>query len=156
MCARLFNWYNGATGHGSCNRRTELSPSSPNVGEHLSHADTELVPAWKQELNERLAATRTRRLRNKEEQIALPGLEHVERKVDSRASLLAAKVARRYANAPSYSEVLAAETRARAEVAPVALPASEDTSLSSKPTSKSSDLSLSTEEVEEFRYSEVL
>ena len=133
-----------------------MSPSSPNVGEHLSHADTELVPAWKKELNERLAATRTRRLRNKEEQIALPGLEHVERKVDSRASLLAAKVARRYANAPSYSEVLAAETRARAEAVPVAVPASEETSVSPQPTSEGCDLSLSTEEVEEFRYPEVL
>ena len=89
-----------------------MSPSSPNVGENLSHADTEVVPAWKQELNERLAATRSRRLRNKEEQIALPGLEHMERKVESRASRLAAKVAQRYANAPSYSEVLAAEARA--------------------------------------------
>ena len=63
-----------------------MSPSSPNVGENLSHAVTDVVPAWKKELNERLAATRTRRLRNKEEQIALPGLEHVERKLDSRAS----------------------------------------------------------------------
>jgi uncharacterized RDD family membrane protein YckC len=96
-----------------------LSPSSPNVGENLSHV-TDIVPAWKNELSERLAATRTRRsLRNKEEQIALPGLEHVPRKSDSRAALLAAKVAQRYANAPSYSEVLAAEARARAEAATV-------------------------------------
>jgi uncharacterized RDD family membrane protein YckC len=105
-----------------------LSPSSPNVGEHLSHAVTDIVPAWKTELNERLAATRTRRLRNKEEQIALPGLEQVERKVDSRAALLAAKVAQRYANAPSYSEVLAAESRAQAqtEVIAAAQPVSDD------------------------------
>jgi uncharacterized RDD family membrane protein YckC len=54
-------------------------------------------------------------LRHKEEQIALPGLEHIEGKVGSRASQLAAKVAQRYANAPSYSEVLAAEARAQAE-----------------------------------------
>ena len=33
------------------------------------------MPAWKTELSERLAATRTRRLRHKEEQIALPGLD---------------------------------------------------------------------------------
>ena len=66
------------------------------------------MPAWKTELSERLAATRTRRLRHKEEQIALPGLEQIERKVDSRAARLAAKVAQRYANAPSYSDVLAA------------------------------------------------
>jgi uncharacterized RDD family membrane protein YckC len=92
-----------------------LSPSSSNVGEKLSHTDTEVMPAWKTELSERLAATRTRRMRHKEEQIALPGLEHIERKVDSRASQLAAKVAQRYANAPSYSEVLAAEARTRAD-----------------------------------------
>jgi uncharacterized RDD family membrane protein YckC len=95
-----------------------LSPSSSNLSENLSHADTEVMPAWKTELSERLAATRTRRLRHKEEQIALPGLEHIERKVDSRAARLAAKVAQRYANAPSYSEVLAADARARAENAP--------------------------------------
>ena len=88
-----------------------MSPSSPNVGENISQADTEVVPAWKQELNERLAATRSRRLRIKGEQVALPGLEHMERKVESRASRLAAKVAQRYANAPSYSEVFAAKTR---------------------------------------------
>ena len=120
MCARLFNWSNGATGHGSCNRRTELSPSSPNVGEHLFQADTELVPAWKQELNERLAATRSRRLRIQGErsqaaQVPLPGLEHIERKVESRASRLAAKVAQRYANAPSYSDVLTAKARSEAD-----------------------------------------
>jgi phage terminase large subunit-like protein len=81
-------------------RRTALSPSSSNVGEHLFQADTEVVPAWKQELNERLAATRSRRLRIQGEhiqgeQVALPGLEHLERKVESRASRLAAKVAQR-------------------------------------------------------------
>lgn len=92
-----------------------MSPSSSNVGENPSHAGTEIMPAWKTELSERLAATRTRRMRHKEEQIALPGLEHIERKVDSRASQLAAKVAQRYANAPSYSEVLAAEARTRAD-----------------------------------------
>jgi len=95
-----------------------LSPSSQNVGENLSHTVTDTVPAWKNELSERLAATRTRKLlRNKEEQIALPGLEDARPKSDSRAAVLAAKVAQRYANAPSYSEVLASEARARAEAA---------------------------------------
>jgi uncharacterized RDD family membrane protein YckC len=78
------------------------------------------MPPWKKELNERLAATRTRRLRHKAEQIALPGLEREERKLDSRTAMLAAKVAQRYANAPSYSEVLAAEAEARAKAAAVA------------------------------------
>ncbi len=95
-----------------------MSPSSPNVGENISQADTEVVPAWKQELNERLAATRSRRLRIKGEQVALPGLEHMERKVESRASRLAAKVAQRYANAPSYGDVFAAKTEAQAKATP--------------------------------------
>jgi uncharacterized RDD family membrane protein YckC len=95
-----------------------LSTSSPNLGEKLSHEGTAgAVPPWKQELNERLAATRSRRLRNKEEKVGLPGLERKEGKVESRASRLAAKVAQRYANAPSYSEVFAAEARARARAA---------------------------------------
>jgi uncharacterized RDD family membrane protein YckC len=92
--------------------------ASQNVGENLSHTATDTVPAWKNELSERLAATRTRKLlRNKEEQIALPGLEDARPKSDSRAAVLAAKVAQRYANAPSYSEVLASEARATAEAA---------------------------------------
>jgi uncharacterized RDD family membrane protein YckC len=107
-----------------------LSPSSPNVGENLSQADTEIVPAWKQELNERLAATRSRRLRIQGEhiqgeQVPLPGLEHMERKVESRASRLAAKVAQRYANAPSYSEVFAAKARTETKTASPAVAAGD-------------------------------
>src|SRR6202012_5846751 len=55
----------------------------------------------------------------------LPGLERIDRKVGSRASQLAAKVAQRYANAPSYSEVLAAEARARAEKPAATVPISD-------------------------------
>jgi uncharacterized RDD family membrane protein YckC len=117
------------------------------------------MPAWKTELSERLAATRTRRMRHKEEQIALPGLEHIERKVDSRASQLAAKVAQRYANAPSYSEVLAAEARARAEKpAASAVPVSDGASLLLQPLPESWNGPLSPEEEEEdvLHYSEVV
>jgi uncharacterized RDD family membrane protein YckC len=115
------------------------------------------MPAWKTELSERLAATRTRRLRQ-EEQIALPGLEHIERKVDSRASRLAAKVAQRYANAPSYSEVLAAEARARAEkTAAVAVPVSDDAALVPQPSPESWKSSMSPEQEEGARdYPELL
>jgi uncharacterized RDD family membrane protein YckC len=102
-----------------------LSPSSSNVGENISHEGTAVVPAWKKELNERLAATRSRRLQSRDEQVALPGLGETESKVESRASRLAAKVAQRYANAPSYSEVLAAEARARLETV-TALPRAAD------------------------------
>ena len=129
-----------------------MSPASPNVGENVSHAVPDIVPAWKKELNERLAATRTRRLRKQEEQVALPGLEHMTRKVDSRASMLAAKVAQRYANAPSYSEVLAAEARAEAEAAAIAPPAGNDTHLSPPPSHETDSLSVE----EEGAYPEIL
>ena len=122
-----------------------MSPSSPNVGEHLSQADTEVVPAWKQELNERLAATRSRHLRIRGEQVPLPGLEHMERKVDSRASRLAAKVAQRYANAPSYSEVFAAKARAEAETVTPALAAGDRADLLPEPSPESWSGSLDTE-----------
>jgi uncharacterized RDD family membrane protein YckC len=126
-----------------------LSPSLPNVGENLSHTDTEVVPAWKKELNERLAATRTRKLRHKAEQIALPGLEREERKLDSRAAMLAAKVAQRYANAPSYSEVLAADAQARAKAAAVAtVSSSEETHFVPQTSSESWTGSLEVEEEE--------
>jgi uncharacterized RDD family membrane protein YckC len=102
-----------------------LSPFTSTVAENLTHAEAEVVPAWKQELNERLAATRTRRRRGRENQIELPGLEGEQGKNDSRAAQLAAKVAQRYANAPSYSDVLAAAARARAEAKAMALAARE-------------------------------
>jgi uncharacterized RDD family membrane protein YckC len=94
-----------------------LSLSSQNVGENFSHVDPAIVPAWKKELNERLAATRLRRAPAVAEQVALPGLEDLEHKAESRAAKLAAKVAKRYANAPTYSEVLAAGARARVQSA---------------------------------------
>src|ERR1700690_1158593 len=105
------------------------------------------MPPWKKELNERLAATRTRKLRHKAEQIALPGLEREERKLDSRAAMLAAKVAQRYANAPSYSEVLAADAQARAKAAAVAtVSSSEETHFVPQTSSESWTGSLEVEE----------
>ena len=91
-----------------------MIPSTSNVSENFG---TEVVPAWKQELNERLAATRSRRLRIRGEQVPLPGMEPAPDKEPSRASRLAAKVAQRYANAPSYSEVLTNNTRNKVEAA---------------------------------------
>src|ERR1700727_1243295 len=95
----------------------DLSASSLNIAENVSPAVTEICPPWKRELNERLAATRTRRMRGRGEQDALPlpGMEEIDEKTASRASRLAAKGAERYANAPSYSEMLAAAARAKAE-----------------------------------------
>jgi uncharacterized RDD family membrane protein YckC len=133
-----------------------LSPASPNVGENVSHAVPEVVPAWKKELNERLAATRTRRLRKQEEQVALPGLEHMTRKVDSRAAMLAAKVAQRYANAPSYSDVLAAEARAEAEAATIPSSAGNDIHLSPPPSPEALMSAVRPEEQEAYSSAEIL
>ena len=102
-----------------------MNLSSYNVGENHSHdLGTDVVPAWKQELNERLAATRLRRLRVAGEQVPLPGMEPVEGGLPpSRASRLAAKVAQRYANAPSYSDVLTGQVRSDARSEMEAAPA---------------------------------
>jgi uncharacterized RDD family membrane protein YckC len=83
------------------------------------------MPRWKKELNERLAATRARHPRAMEEHASLPSLDRFSTKQESRASRLAAKVAERYANAPSYSEMLAAEARAAAFAAEAAVAAAE-------------------------------
>jgi uncharacterized RDD family membrane protein YckC len=67
------------------------------------------APAWKQEVNERLAAHRNRRGGN-----AGPSGEMAEspKTASARAAAAAARVAARYAKAPSYSELLADEARA--------------------------------------------
>lgn len=97
-----------------------MSPSPSKLDVSLAPAhDLENIPAWKHELNERLQATRARRTRRAPEQVSLPMLDDFG-KNQSRASRLAAKVAERYANAPSYSEILAAEARAAAEAAEAA------------------------------------
>ena len=68
------------------------------------------APAWKQEVNQRLAAHRNRRSGPLE--TALQNSEETTRQANSRAAEAAARVAKRYANAPSYSELLAGEARA--------------------------------------------
>ena len=69
--------------------------------------------SWKDEVNARLAAHRTRRTRTPDGQSSLPGFdaESPSRRRDSQASV-AARVAERYAKAPSYSEMLAAQAAA--------------------------------------------
>jgi uncharacterized RDD family membrane protein YckC len=104
-----------------------LSTSSSNLELNFRPDGTlETIPRWKQELNERLAATRSRRSREIEEHASLPSLDRFSAKQESRASRLAARVAERYANAPSYSEILAAEARAAANAADAAVVAAEE------------------------------
>jgi uncharacterized RDD family membrane protein YckC len=69
--------------------------------------------AWKQEVNQRLAAHRTRRGGSQDAAGSMNGRDaESPRAASSRAAEAAARVAARYAKAPSYSELLAGEARA--------------------------------------------
>jgi uncharacterized RDD family membrane protein YckC len=70
-------------------------------------------PSWKQEVNLRLAAHKSRRDPGTLESVA-PAERQAPR---SRAALAAARVAARYAQAPSYSQMLAEEARAAVRAA---------------------------------------
>ena len=68
------------------------------------------TPAWKQEVNQRLAANRARR--GGAQNSADASSKEAPRNASDRAAQAAARVAERYAKAPSYSELLAGEARA--------------------------------------------
>jgi uncharacterized RDD family membrane protein YckC len=68
------------------------------------------TPAWKQEVNQRLAAHRNRR--GGPQDGADARAQESARTASGRAAEAAARVAARYAKAPSYSELLAGEARA--------------------------------------------
>jgi uncharacterized RDD family membrane protein YckC len=83
----------------------------------------QISPAWKQEVNRRLAEHRGR----KSAPASGPRLpSEAPSGVSQRALQAAARVAARYANAPSYSEVLAAEARAALRAAEAASRAALD------------------------------
>ncbi len=65
---------------------------------------------WKDEINARLAAHRTRRPRVPENQAALPGFDL--RAEDGGKKSVAARVAERYSKAPSYKDLIAAQAAA--------------------------------------------
>jgi len=73
--------------------------------------------AWKQEVNQRLAAHRNRRGGPQED---AGGRDENPRTASARAAEAAARVAARYAKAPSYSQLLAGEARAVVRAAGVA------------------------------------
>ncbi len=75
-----------------------------------SPASGAAAPAWKQEVNQRLAAHRNRRIGLQDEAADAAG--ESPKTVSERAAAAAARVAARYAKAPSYSELLAGEARA--------------------------------------------
>ena len=82
------------------------------------------LPAWKQEVNARLVAHRSRRTRNPEAQSVLPGMEESSSRI-SRGATVAARVAERYSKAPSYREVIAAEAANAARAAEAAARAAQ-------------------------------
>jgi RDD family len=77
----------------------------------------QISPAWKQEVNRRLAEHRGRK-GAPETDLHLPS--QAPHSASQRAQQAAARVAARYASAPSYSEVLAAEARAALRAAEAA------------------------------------
>lgn len=95
------------------------------MGTHLSTSSQsaevpEVQPAWKQEINARLSAHRSRR-GGFPQQPPLPGMEQHDPARDvPRNARLAARIAERYANAPTYREVLAAEAAKAARAAEAA------------------------------------
>jgi uncharacterized RDD family membrane protein YckC len=74
------------------------------------------LPSWKQEVNQRLAAHKNR----KGSASAAETQEAVQNAGTSLAAQAAARVAARYAKAPSYSELQAAETRVAVRAAEIA------------------------------------
>jgi len=86
-------------------------------------SQTQSLPAWKDEINAKLSAHRSRRVAVPgDQQNLLPGMDALQPAAGERAGRrIAAKVAERYAKAPSYSEMLAQEAakaaRAAAEAA---------------------------------------
>jgi uncharacterized RDD family membrane protein YckC len=81
-------------------------------------------PDWKQEVNQRLAAHRTRR--NSTPEASDRQSSESPRVASARAAEAAAKVAARYANAPSYNQLLASEARAVVRAAGAAAEAARD------------------------------
>lgn len=80
----------------------------------------EVQPAWKQEINARLSAHRSRR-GGFSQQARLPGMEQLDPAPHApRNARLAARIAERYAKVPTYREVLAAEAAKAARAAEAA------------------------------------
>jgi uncharacterized RDD family membrane protein YckC len=82
-----------------------------------SPSQANLAPSWKQEVNRRLEAHKSRKSGSTAEPEAPSA---AQRGASSRAAQAAARVAARYAKAPSYSEVLAEEARTAVRAAEAA------------------------------------
>jgi len=121
------SWSNSTTERAFAGKRgSPLSTSPQNaVYDDDSSEMPARLPAWKQEINERLVAHRSRRTRNPEGQPALPGMESAAPQVEASRGMVAARVAERYARVPSYREMLAAEAANAARAAEAAAKAAQ-------------------------------
>jgi uncharacterized RDD family membrane protein YckC len=88
-----------------------------------SAGQAELSPSWKLEVNRKLAAHRSRKDSRAGEPETSPNLHH---EVSRRGAQAAARVAARYAQAPSYSEALAGDARAAVRAAKAASRAAQE------------------------------
>lgn len=105
----------------------------PREEEQAIEQSQEAAPAWKNQVAERLAAHRSRRNRSQENQSDLPmDLGPTIESADSRAARIAAAVAARYAQLPSYREILAAQAEAAARQAEAAAAAAKAAALSAE------------------------
>jgi len=97
----------------------------------LSQSSSQPTPAtpWKQEVNQRLAAHKSRKGLSTVESVA-PAQTQIS--ASSRAAQAAARVAARYAQAPSYSQMQAAEARAALRTAEVATQAALDANVAAQ------------------------
>jgi uncharacterized RDD family membrane protein YckC len=96
--------------------------TSPQTAEVASISDD--LPAWKREVTARLSAHRTRRSTASSQQPTLPGMESPA--PAARAARVAARVAERYAKAPTYGEALAVEAAKAARAAEAAAHAARE------------------------------
>ena len=107
---------------GSSGRQNKSGPKSPTGGESrtegtlgaLSTQPT-LTPQWKEEVNRRLAAHKSRRGQSSAQETSQEGNLGA-----SRAAEAAARVAARFAKAPSYSQMQAEEARMAVRAAEIA------------------------------------
>ncbi len=93
---------------------TELQAAA-NATSGTESASTRDIPAWKRDLNDKVAAARARRHAGQQgssaNDQAAQGEVIQSEQTESRAARVAAAVAARYAQAPSYGELLAAEVQ---------------------------------------------